>query len=363
METSELETKITNEEYYVQSYGQEEFLAYFDTYYHREEVPEVIAIFIYELLNQLDVFASNNNFILTFETGRFTVFNTWVREMCTEHYGVEPQFEHGLHIRITGTNTNTENQILTMQVIPSNENTTYNFVLGEYGTIPPVQNSDFIRTPNTFKGKVIGSDIRTKKLVIDGSEFVGERNRSVIAYNGTNYQHSDQQINLALDGYTTGQIEKLIFTFSKYDVSTHEGVNSLVKTYIAHNNSSGEMYDGFYDTNMTICSTTRQATGEDMVTKAFNLNGDGTLTGYSSNDEMTNLIVLRSVTAVIDQKYWGLNDTTKSEELKSYKTIKATEIDAGAQEVYMVDGNNAVDIYSMSEEELSEFKAIYQQNK
>lgn len=353
-----METNITNEEYYVQSYGQEEFLTYFDKYYHREEgeeVPEVIAIFIYELLNQLDVFVLNKNFILNFEAGRFTVLNTWIRELCKEHYKVEPQFEHGLQVRIIGTNTNTNSNNLIMQVIPSNENTTYNFVLGEFGAVPPLVNSDFIRVPDTYKGKVVAKDIRVGKLVIEDSEFVGERDRSIIAYNGTNYQHVDQEIVLALNGYNTGQIEKMIYTFSEYDATAHEGVDSVVKTYITHNNSSQDIYDGFYDTNMTICATKNKAMGEDMITKAFNLNVDGTLSGLSSNDASTNRIVLRSVTVVIDQKYWGLNDSSKVEKLKEYKTLSVKEITPGVNKVYMVDENNAVDIYNMSKEELDEF--------
>ncbi len=200
-----------------------------------------------------------------------------------------------------------------------------------------------------------------EQLYINGHEFHTERHRTFFAYDHANYLAVGQTINLNLNGYTTGQIEKLICRFSEYSDDNNEALNRTITTTILCN-SRVEGYDGFYDTHSVVCSSTNtNASINDLVIKSFNLNTDFTLHGYSGNTPLDRKVVLRSIEVVIDATSWGNNfKIIENDYLKSRKIIRMNNIEPDEKNIYLKNQFEAYDIYNMSEEELTEFKLEYE---
>lgn len=357
----DLEEKIENEKYFVHSYGQEEFYKFWDEYYDYTVEKYDFAVVLYDFITtQMNVFEEKKNFVIGFSTEPGGVLTEYVINMCEQYYEMIGNKDKRHYIRIFGRLDNAPLCPLNLEVRVDDSSEVYNFTLDDYIELPPLSNADYVNTRDElYGGLTVSKSVVGNELYINDILYANERDRAITLYEGTNYQHVDQQISLALNGYTTGQIEKLILKFSKYDVEIHEGVDGAVSTYIMTNNSSSEVFDGFYNTNCHTCATKNKAYGQDMITKSFNLNGDGTLVGYSSDDELTNLIVLRSVTAIIDQKHWLNNVEEKNDVLANYGLIPTSELSPGVNYTFLKEKNIAYNVYDLSQVELDVFKELY----
>lgn len=359
----ELEKIIENEEYFVHSYGDDEFTSFWNEY--NDEVVEAydFAVVLYDFITtQMTTFETKKNFIIGFSSAGDRKLTESIIEMCEEYYGASGDVSKRHYVRVFGRLDNAPLCPLNLEIRVDGASEAYNFTLDDYVELPPCANEDYVsKRDELYSGITLTDSLEGEKLYINDILYANERDRAIVMYEGANYMHTDQQISLALDGYTTGQIEKLIFKFSGYDADVPERIDSVVSTYIMCNNSSSEIYDGFYDTNCHTCPCIRKAYGSDMITKSFNLNADGTLTGYSAADSSTasGRIVLRSVTAIIDQKHW-LNNTTESlKELDEYDLIPTNDLVADVNYVFLKEKDVAYDVYKLSTEELELFKSIY----
>lgn len=374
MEEKELETRIDGEEYFVHSYGDEDFFAFWDTYDKVHNVPSTIDenvkydfnAVLFDYISQLATFADSKNFVIGFSTVLDDISDPKeliysVSYLIEEHFGVKSDVTDKHQVRIWGELDGYVEAPTRMQITIVGTKQVYDFIIDAKGKTSLVEfDNNFAVPSHEYLGDInVSGTINTPKAVIRNNQLLGERHRAVTLFNGTHYMREGQQINLALSGYNTGQIEKMVYKFSKYDPTEQEALNEAVSSYITYNNASSDGFDGFYATNSHLTATNGKAFIDEFITKSFNLNSDGVLTGYSDNNyTLTNKIVLRSVTAIIDEEYWNQIDEENNDELEAYPTIATTGVDPNADEIYLKDADTAYDIYNLDEEELTTFKTL-----
>ncbi len=354
--TTEVATKIAGEEYFVHSYGQEdwdEFLLSYISQYGQT----YFAKYIYEFLNTVNIFDIADSFVLEFyipHNGISSTFATFMDEIFPREEGFTIGFDP--YIRITGLNENGSDRPLKMVVMYNYNGGTYHITLDNYKA-EITQNTDFARAEMAHFGNVQTDFVDTDSIRLNGAELKGERDRVIDLFEGASYMRDDQIINLDLQGYTTGQIEKMIFRFSKYDTTIPEAINDLITTYVAYNDSSSTQFDGFYSAHCHVCATDLYGENE-LIVKSFDLNSDGTLHGKSASGLPTNNIVLRSVVAVIDQKHWGMPEKTV-QKLEKYEAVDINNIDPNINEVFMCGKDKMYKIDEMSEMDVAELRRLY----
>lgn len=375
MDTKELEMKITGEEYFVHSYGDDEFYEFWNTYTKTHNIPSSMNNdnvqydfnkVLFDFISQLNTFVEPKNFVIGFGTTldeindpKGLVYS--VSYLIEQKFGVITDVTKKHKVRIFGEVDGDLEAPARLQITIVGTNQVYDFIVDAKGNTNIVEfDNNYIIACGEYLGNItVANELNTPVAIIDGNQLLGERHRAIVLYDGASYMREEQQISLALNGYNTGQFDKLIYKFSKYEVG-QGAINEGVSTYITYNNASDEIYDGFYNTQCHMTGTNGQAFMNELITKAFNLNIDGTLTGYSANDyELTNKIVLRSVTAIIDEEYWNQNEYVEKEKLKNYATIQTIDLDPNVEEIYLKDAVTAYNIYDLNETELLTFKSLY----
>lgn len=244
-------------------------------------------------------------------------------------------------------------QPFTMNILPNGTNEIYQFIGDNYGTLTGT------KTPNENLFK--GANLFVKGININGDKYIPERQRTMLGFEGVAHLFDNSSINLALNGYDTGQIEKVTLRFMEFDPINNEVVPNRSYEWSITNaiNALGYTDDGFYGWH---CIPFFHDDGT-YTTKTFDLNyGETTLNGNSGISK--NRIYLRNVDILIFADRWtGLpkgSDETRTNIL-NYPIIETSKLSGNELEIFMLrdNGKKCFDIYDLDSEQLIIFKEKY----
>lgn len=276
----------------------------------------------------------------------FPALKTALIDLVGEFYETISVSSITMRLEIEGAGTNGGS---VLQVAVKNGDT-YMFTYDIYGTNFATVNADAFRTQSTHVGKLVQED-----------KWDTLQKREVVMYSGRYYIETGQHLSLNLGGYRTmASFERITLLFERFNPETLEQLGYGFKQVQQQNFSVSE--DGFYGTNTEIFPLSFAVDNPSSVTKAWNINSDGTLAGHSLDSQTNRGYVLVAVIGhVMEGASKGSKETRKR--IGGLKTISAKEISPDIKEVIMFDGKNAYDIYDMSAEEVTALKTKLEINE
>lgn len=327
------------------------------TYLNKE-----FAQILYDLTNKYilqyykDLNVSTDHISLYITWDKHKIISSKIMELLQQYYGQEAGEINPNYVVELFLHESNYKMPASMYIRPNGSSDVFFFTCDNYLPFTPPN----ITNEQMFKG----SKIWTTGLFIDGKKYIPERDRSFIGYDGDGeLLLRDTTFTIANHGYSTGNIERLRFRFTRYDDATGTIDYSRFTCYDVSNgtNAFGWRNDGFYDTQELVY---RNKVTKEFDTKEWVFNyGTHEIAGFSNE---SGNYCLSSIEVTIFSDDWREGD--KPGKIKAMeKMAKYNKVDVSNKVPikYLVidDATKMYDTQNMTQEQLNEFKRDFEENR